>query len=104
MDYSKSVTWISIRNIILPESNLIQIIAYCKIPLIWCSRIGKTDLQVGKKTEVTLVISEGKIDSEWREGTFCGDSNAYLTEVWVTRLWMHSSKLMIHLRFVHFFR
>lgn len=49
MDYSKSVTWISIRNITLPESNLIQQFAYCKIPLIWCSRIGKTDLQWGKR-------------------------------------------------------
>ena len=34
MDYSNAVNWISIRNITLPESNLIQIIAYCKIPFI----------------------------------------------------------------------
>lgn len=100
MDYSNAVTWISIRNIMLPESNLIQIIAYCKIPFIWCSRIGKTDLQLGKKTEATLVISEGKIDSKGHEGTFCGDSNAFYFDrgLGYTMDAFFKTNLMIHLR------
>ena len=60
---------------------------------------------MGKKTEATLVISEGKIDSKGHEGTFCGDSNAFYFDrgLGYTMDAFFKTNLMIHLRFVHFF-
>lgn len=44
MDHSNAITLINIKNIMLPESNHIQIMHIDKISFIGCPRIGKTNM------------------------------------------------------------
>ena len=66
-------TWTNLKNIILSERNLTQKGRYYMIPLIWSSRIGKTN--IGWKNNNCVLMVGGTVGTDW-EGTwekFCSD-------------------------------
>lgn len=84
----RTKTWMNLQNVMLSERSQTQRNTYCRIPLIWNSRRGKT-ICSDRKISACLVW-EGVIDSKGNEGIWEGGVGTFYILIEVMLPWVYT--------------